>query len=42
MSISAIPVITVAAGVKVRVKMTNKDLLPQDLYSTICGTEVTP
>lgn len=31
--------IAVAAGVRVRVVMTNKDNQPQDLYSTICGTE---
>ena len=30
----------VAAGVRVRVIMTNKDLLPQDLYSSIIGFEV--
>lgn len=32
--------IAVAAGVRVRVIRTNKDLLPQDLYSTISGHEV--
>lgn len=32
--------ITVAAGVRVRVSMTNRDLLSQDLYSTICGYEL--
>lgn len=32
--------ISVAAGVRVRVIMTNKDLLAQDLYSTICGYEI--
>lgn len=32
--------ITVAAGVKVRVVRTNKDLASQDLYSTICGHEI--
>lgn len=30
----------VAAGVRVRVSMTNRDLVAQDLYSTICGTEI--
>lgn len=32
--------IAVAAGVRVRVVMTNKDLLAQDLYSTISGNEI--
>lgn len=32
--------IVVAAGVRVRVTMTNRDLVAQDLYSTICGHEV--
>lgn len=32
--------ITVAAGVRVRVTMTNRDNQPQDLYSTISGHEV--
>lgn len=31
---------SVAAGVRVRVTMTNRDLVAQDLYSTICGTEM--
>lgn len=31
--------ISVAAGVRVRVTMSNRDLLAQDLYSTICGLE---
>lgn len=31
--------ISVAAGVRVRVVMSNRDLLSQDLYSTICGSE---
>lgn len=34
------PVISVAAGVRVRVIRTNKDLLAQDVYSTIMGQEV--
>ncbi len=29
----------VAAGVRVRITMSNRDLLAQDLYSTICGLE---
>lgn len=32
--------IAVAAGVRVRVAKTNRDLLAQDLYSTICGHEI--
>lgn len=32
--------ITVAAGVKVRIIRTNKDLASQDVYSTICGHEI--
>lgn len=32
--------IDVAAGVRVRVARTNRDLLAQDLYSTICGHEI--
>lgn len=32
--------IEVAAGVRVRVAKTNRDLLAQDLYSTICGHEI--
>lgn len=32
--------IEVAAGVRVRVARTNRDLLAQDLYSTICGHEI--
>lgn len=32
--------ISVAAGVRVRIIRTNRDLLPQDLYSTICGQEI--
>lgn len=32
--------IIVAAGVRVRVTMTNRDNQAQDLYSTICGTEI--
>lgn len=32
--------ITVAAGVKVRVSLTNRDLSAQDVYSTICGHEI--
>jgi len=32
--------ISVAAGVRVRVIRTNRDLLPQDLYSTISGHEI--
>lgn len=32
--------ITVAAGVRVRVTMTNRDNQAQDLYSTILGSEV--
>lgn len=32
--------ISVAAGVRVRVVMTNRDLLSQDLYSTISGYEI--
>ncbi len=31
--------ISVAAGVRVRVIMTNRENQAQDLYSTICGTE---
>lgn len=31
--------IAVAAGVRVRITMSNRDLLAQDLYSTICGLE---
>lgn len=34
--------IIIAAGVKVRVTMLNRDNQPQDLYSTIVGIEVTP
>lgn len=40
MSLKLASPITVAAGVRVRVIRTNRDLLPQDLYSTICGQEV--
>lgn len=40
MSIHITPVIPVAAGVRVRIIRTNKDLLPQDLYSTVGGQEV--
>lgn len=32
--------ILVAAGVRVRIVMSNRDLLAQDLYSTICGYEI--
>lgn len=32
--------VSVAAGVRVRVTMTNRDLLAQDLYSTIMGYEI--
>lgn len=32
--------IAVAAGVKVRVTVTNRDLLSEDVYSTICGNEI--
>lgn len=32
--------IAVVAGARVRIIRTNKDLLPQDVYSTICGQEV--
>lgn len=42
MSIELKSVITVAAGVRVRVTLSNRDLAIQDLYSTICGIEVTP
>lgn len=38
-SIKIGPVIAVAAGVRVRVIRTNKDLLAQDVYSTIMGQE---
>lgn len=40
MDITLADAITVAAGVRVRVTMTNRDLLAQDLYSTICGHEI--
>lgn len=40
MSLKIGPVIAVAAGVRVRVIRTNKDLLAQDVYSTICGQEI--
>lgn len=40
MSIQLKDDIVVAAGVRVRVIMTNKDNQAQDLYSTICGYEV--
>lgn len=40
MSIHLESPISVAAGVRVRVIRTNRDLLPQDVYSTICGQEV--
>lgn len=40
MVISLEDAIPVAAGVRVRCTMTNRDLLSQDLYSTICGHEV--
>lgn len=40
MSIQLKSPISVAAGVRVRVIRTNRDLLPQDLYSTISGQEV--
>lgn len=33
--------ITLAAALRVRIILTNKDLLPQDVYSTICGHEIT-
>lgn len=33
--------ITVAAGIKVRVSIINRDLQAQDVYSTICGHEIT-
>lgn len=39
MSIRLEDPIAVAAGVKVRVTMTNRDISAQDLYSTICGHE---
>lgn len=42
MSVQLKSVITVVAGVKVRIVMQNRDNQPQDLYSTICGVEVTP
>lgn len=32
--------ISIAAGVRVQIILTNKDLLSQDLYSTICGHEI--
>ncbi|HXN74886.1 MAG TPA: hypothetical protein VN855_00155 [Candidatus Acidoferrum sp.] len=40
MQISLIDTIAVAAGVRVRVTMTNLDKQAQDLYSTICGHEI--
>lgn len=40
MSIHLDETILVAAGVRVRVTMTNRDLLSQDLYSTISGNEI--
>lgn len=40
LSIKVGPVISVAAGVRVRIIRTNKDLLAQDVYSTIMGQEV--
>lgn len=39
MSIIFADPLPVAAGVRVRVSMSNRDLLAQDLYSTICGLE---
>lgn len=40
MSIPISNSIAVAAGVRVRLAMSNRDLQPEDLYSTICGYEV--
>lgn len=40
MSIKLSDPISVAAGVRVRVTMSNRDLLSQDLYSTISGSEL--
>lgn len=40
MSINLQDPISVAAGVRVRVVRTNRDLTSQDLYSTICGQEI--
>lgn len=40
MTIKIGPVISVAAGVRVRVIRTNKDILAQDVYSTIMGQEI--
>lgn len=40
MQIPILENIAVAAGVRVRVIRTNRDLLAQDLYSTICGHEI--
>lgn len=40
MQSSFVDALQVAAGVKVRMKMTNKDNQPQDLYSTIIGHEI--
>lgn len=40
MSIHLAAPISVAAGVRVRIIRTNRDLLAQDLYSTICGQEI--
>lgn len=40
MSVRLASDILVAAGVRVRVAMSNRDLLPEDLYSTIIGFEV--
>lgn len=40
MSLKIGPAVSVAAGVRVRVIRTNKDLLAQDVYSTIMGQEI--
>lgn len=40
MSIHMASPISVVAGARVRIIRTNRDLLSQDLYSTICGQEV--
>jgi hypothetical protein len=40
MSLHLANAITVPAGVRVRVTMTNRDLLAADLYSTISGSEI--
>jgi hypothetical protein len=40
MSLELMTPILVAAGVRVRCNMTNKDLAAEDLHSTICGYEI--